>query len=326
MLYKSTYLLKLCVLFCLVAFLVDIENSLLVWLLRICISTLSVMLSVKYFKANWTFTGYLIIILAILFNPIISIPDSRSLLKYVDLIICLLLLVSFPYEYLRTGNQFSPFYAFLIRFPVRYYPENWLNKPLKANSENLGGLPYHLKYCTNWVALEEFPKNIQESCNSFINEPSLGWENKVKYITGQILDFEGLTNDIEYTNRFGYPTYKYYLLFQVDDLSIGLDKYQLYISFDQYGQLQQVNWPNDFYLRKKMLDNISSAKKKATLLASLSGLKIHFYNLECVYISSSALRWKFIFNGSRGKKVECTEIREFNCDDSHLHLQAWSYS
>ncbi len=138
----------------------------------------------------------------------------------------------------------------------------------------------------------EFPDHIRNATN-----------NIKKKIRLKNLKFKGgLTNDLNrfyrenpnHLNNYCGQLPSYVVQFTWKELSLGIGKYEIYMVFDSFGQLIQLNYPLYFFSEKFKFNSLDYAFQKADSLIILESMKYDEPLIELEYIESEKdLIWTF---------------------------------
>lgn len=153
-------------------------------------------------------------------------------------------------------------------------------------------------------SIKEFPSFIQKTA---LKLTSL---EKLSFVYGEKYDLENFFNDYpENRNGLCNQIPSYALFYKWQDLSIGVAQFEIYLLFDTFGQLIEMNFPTQNEIQKDSLTKLDNAINKAVSIINAEKLKYEepYISLEYIYCKRD-LFWTFEFStkkedNKKGRKI-----------------------
>lgn len=159
------------------------------------------------------------------------------------------------------------------------------------------GLPMRDAPSIQIDSLNQLPSRIQWTVSEILNSALTEFRDQIVFKKGQILDLDAWARkDSSFQVEYFYIIPKYDLYFELSDTLIGIKRYCLELSLDQYGQITYFNWPREKYNTKAAFKKPEQLMKTARKYARKKRYKTNeFLNELRFNQDTSQFCWHFSF-------------------------------
>lgn len=166
----------------------------------------------------------------------------------------------------------------------------YIDKPFK-------GLPDRFAKVTEVDSLSQLPTRIPFILNNLFKTALTDFVTNIVFLKGQIIDIESwASKDSTFQTEYDFVIPKYELFFELRDTSIGIKRYCIDVSFDQYGQITRFDWPREEFNKRALFIKPSLLKKTAFNYATKKKYKTQICVSDLFFDEGrQRLYWHFSF-------------------------------
>lgn len=148
---------------------------------------------------------------------------------------------------------------------------------------------------TTVSSLDKLPPNIQKQVETIMKDSFWEFKDSLHFINAQIVDVLKYLEDGDPHKRHCVVP-KYELNFYLKDTPIGIQRYNITLHLDDYGQILQLNWPREGAGSRKMFLARKAIKEFAFKEAKERRYNLHKFEVSFEYNEQfRRLCWEFSF-------------------------------
>lgn len=148
---------------------------------------------------------------------------------------------------------------------------------------------------TTVPSLDKLPPNIQKQVEAIMKETFWEFKDSIHFINAQIVDVLKYLEDGDPHKRH-WVVPKYELNFYLKATPIGIQRYNLTLHLDDYGQILELNWPREGAGSKKMFLARKAIQEFAFKEAKKRRYNLHKFEVRFEYDKEfRRLCWEFSF-------------------------------
>ncbi|TDO24192.1 hypothetical protein [Pedobacter duraquae] len=145
------------------------------------------------------------------------------------------------------------------------------------------------------LSFNKLPSSIQKEVKILMDESFWGLKDSIHFVNAQIVDVISYLKDGDPHKRHSVVP-KYELNFYLKDTSVGINRYNITLHLDDYGQILKLNWPRHGAGSTKMF-----LSRKAIQEFAFKEANTRHYNLNNFFVTFEyketfdRLCWEFSF-------------------------------